>query len=186
MTSANLEFVDGVNEDLLVWRNNLCFFWTEGKKSLVISRKISQYNKMRSPFKNKNGSASPFNHGHRPREGNPPELTKVLPLSQLALNLGELFPTSDGLIEQIKRKWHWSFVLVLSCKLILIGLMTGEKVLFFFNNILVFWFFIRQILVMLYCYTWWPALLLWEIGYQGTSLVQLSCLNTISYKIYVI
>merc|ERR1719350_456778 len=47
---------------------------------------------MMSPFKNKNGNASPFNHGHRPREGNPPELTKVLPLSQLALNLGELFP----------------------------------------------------------------------------------------------
>ena len=76
---------------------------------------------MMSPFKNKNGSASPFNHGHRPGEGNPPELTKVLPLSQLALNLGELFPAGDDLIKPIKRKWHWSFVvLVLSCKFVLI------------------------------------------------------------------
>ena len=54
---------------------------------------------MMSLFKNKNGNASPFNHGHRPREGNPPELTKVLPLGQLALNLGELFPTNNDLIE---------------------------------------------------------------------------------------
>ena len=55
---------------------------------------------MMPPFKNKNGNTSPFNHGHRPREGNPPELTKVLPLSQLALNLVELFPTSDDLIKR--------------------------------------------------------------------------------------
>ena len=51
------------------------------------------------------------------------------------------------------------------------SLMTGEKG-FFFNNYLVF--------VMLDCSTWWPALLLWEIGYQGTSLVRLFYLNIIA------